>query len=527
MKRFYTFFFIGMLAASAIAQVKARYPKTRRPIAIEHGMSTDPAHASRRVGLHSTAPLTSTGSPKIPVILVQFQDMRFISGLPEGDSCKSEADELIVNDYFTKYANGLGDGGYYRGHGSRGAITEYFRDQSDGQFTPEFTVVGPVTLSNGYAYYGKNNSNGKDSNTSAFYKEAIQKAQEKNVDWTVFDNDKNGSVDMAFFVFAGAGENGDDDENTIWPHELPSGGTIGGVKYGCYACCNETYKNKADGIGVFIHELSHALGLPDFYDYNYEAYGLDYWDIMDSGCYCQNGYAPCGYSTYEKDFMGWQSLITLDMDQPQHLTLQPVSLGGNGYKMMNPENANEYYIIENRQNKRWDAYIGRGTNDNTCHGLLVSHINYTQSAWTGNRLNTCSQETQRYTIVPADEDLYSYMNVNDSITYRLFMISAASDPFPGLLDVTALESNKQPVYTTTGETPGELNQPLRNIKENEDGSIELDYCPRGVNPPSTGLVEISTETPDVTVYDLQGRKMQQKVLPAGIYIINHRKVLVK
>ncbi len=527
MKRFYTLLLIGALATSAMAQVKARFPKSRYPIATIHDEGSDVSEARRRVGLHSSAPLTSFGSPKVPVILVQFQDKRFISGLPEGDSCITEADEQVVNEYFRKFANGLGDGNYYSGHGSRGAIMEYFRDQSDGLFTPQFQVFGPVTLANGYAHYGQNNGNGKDTNTNAFYTEAIQKAQALNVDWTVFDNDNNGSVDMAFFVFAGPGENADGDENTIWPHEKPSGGTIGGVSYGCYACCNETYQGKPDGIGVFIHELSHALGLPDFYDYDYKAYGLDYWDIMDSGCYCQSGFMPCGYSAYEKDFMGWHPLVTLDMDKPQHLRLDPVSLGGDGYKMVNPENANEYYIIENRQNKRWDGYIGRGTDKQSNHGMLVSHINYSQSAWTGNRLNTCSQETQRYTIVPADEDLYSYMNVNDNSTYRLFMISAASDPFPGLLNVTAMESNKQPVYTTTGETPGELNQPLRNIKENEDGSIELDYCPRGVNPPSTGLVEISTETPDATVYDLQGRKVEQRILPAGIYIINHRKVLVK
>ena len=37
-------------------------------------------------------------------------------------------------------------------------MSDYFRDQSYGQFEVEFDVVGPVTTANGYAYYGRNTS---------------------------------------------------------------------------------------------------------------------------------------------------------------------------------------------------------------------------------------------------------------------------------------------------------------------------------------------------------------------------------
>ena len=92
-------------------------------------------------------------------------------------------------------------------------------------------------------------------------------------------------------------------------------------------------------------ELGHALGLPDFYDTKGKEYGLDYWDIMDTGCYCGDAYHPCGFSAYEKDFMGWRKLVELKRDEEVSLTLMPVSAGGTGYKMKNPANFIFFYLF--------------------------------------------------------------------------------------------------------------------------------------------------------------------------------------
>ena len=156
-------------------------------------------------------------------------------------------------------------------------------------FKPKFHVIGPVTLDKGYAHYGENASFYTDKNINEFFSEALTKAQAIQASWEDFDNDGDGVVDMAFFIYAGEGENGCDDPNTIWPKEMESGGTINGTAYGAYACCNEVFDGATDGTGTMCHELSHALGLPDFYDTNYKMYGMDYWDLMDSGNYCENG----------------------------------------------------------------------------------------------------------------------------------------------------------------------------------------------------------------------------------------------
>jgi len=574
MKRIYTLLLLSAAALTMNATVKPRYrTATTAPwVQTEESADADHHHQRRTVGVHDLASLGSMGSPNIPVILVQFADKKFISGLPEGEQCETQEQADMVGDFYDLFCNGLrDDAGYCTEIGSFGAIREFFRDQSAGQFTPNFHVIGPVTLDQGYAYYGKNSGSRKDVNIKEFYKESLLKAQELQEDWTIFDNNGDGTIDMAFFIFAGEGENGGGGANTIWPKEEANGGTIEGVQYGCYACCNETYKEETDGIGVFVHELSHALGLPDFYDYNYVAYGLDYWDVMDSGCYCQDGAHPCGYSAYEKDFMGWQPLITLSPEEAQHLVLAPQHAGGQAYKIVSPDNANEYFIIENRQNELWDTYIGRGTERTKMHGLLISHIDFTQGSWTGNRLNS-TLNRQRYSIIPADGDIYSYMNVTNAAEYNDFYLSVIGDLFPGAHGVTewlgtesvdmAYRTTEEVTETVTETIDGEevthevtntveviktqtlpvtyngseLNQPLRNIVELEDGTIELDYCPDGKVPTAIAAAPVCDQR-NATLYTLSGQaigtvRMQGQhpnldALPAGIYIVNKQKYVVR
>lgn len=416
---------------------------------------------TRAIGSQETAPLTSMGTPSVPVILVQFADKKFTAGTDDAD----------VNRFYNLYCNGDGSGNNYTGGGSYGSIKDYFTAQSDGLFKPEFHVIGPVTLDKGYAHYGENSSFYTDKNINEFFSEALTKAQAIQTSWEDFDNDGDGVVDMAFFIYAGEGENGCDDPNTIWPKEMASGGTINGTAYGAYACCNEVFDGATDGIGTMCHELSHALGLPDFYDTNYKMYGMDYWDLMDSGNYCENGRTPCGYSSYQKDFMGWKKLIALSPDTPQKITAEPLSKGGNGYKITNTENPNEFYTLENRQNDGWDKYIGYSTRNDGHHGLLITHIDYDANKWMANRVNTDASH-QRLTLIPADGTLDSYMHVASADDLEEYLLSAGGDPYPGTNNVHELADDKAVVYTQSGK----MNQPIRDIEEDENGTITFKYC---------------------------------------------------
>lgn len=417
--------------------------------------------STRAIGSQETAPLASTGSPSVPVILVQFADKKFTSA----------ADDSDVNRFYDLYCNGDGSGNNYTGGRSYGSINDYFTEQSEGLFNPRFQVIGPVTLDYGYAYYGENSSFYADRNITQFFSEALTKAQSIQPSWEEFDNDGDGIVDMAFFIYAGEGENGCEDPNTIWPKEMSSGGSINGTEYGAYACCNEIFNGATDGIGTMCHELSHALGLPDFYDTNYKMFGMDYWDLMDSGNYCEDGYTPCGYSSYEKDFMGWKQLKKLDSDTPQKITVLPMDKGGCGYKIVNKENPDEYYTLENRQNNGWDKFIGYSSSQDKHHGLLITHVDYDSWAWRNNQVNT-DVSHQRLTLIPADGSLDSYMYVRGEDDLADYMLSAGGDPYPGNYGVHELADDKATVYTTSGR----MGQPIRDIEENGDGTITFKYC---------------------------------------------------
>lgn len=144
------------------------------------------------------------GSPRIPVILVNFSDEK----LTVTETARG------IADYYDKYCNGTRDGILYTGAGSRGAVRDYFAQQSDSLFLPEFEVIGPVTLDKPMAYYGENSPSGaKDIRFSEFCSEALEQATTLVSDFkTRFDNDGNGTVDLAFFHicrFTGIGSRSD------------------------------------------------------------------------------------------------------------------------------------------------------------------------------------------------------------------------------------------------------------------------------------------------------------------------------
>jgi hypothetical protein len=165
-----------------------------------------------------------------------------------------------------------------------------------------------------------------------------------------------------------------------------------------YACSSEL-KNASgtemDGIGTFVHEFSHVLGLPDLYNtVNSWDTNLENWDVMDAGCYNgpgKNGDVPPIYSAYEMFYMGWlvpeiltrcanYSLAPLHGSQKKaYLVARDNSHNLNG---QNP-NATEFYMIENRQQNSFDTYLPGS-------GLLITRINFNKSKWDYNTVNNSS-----------------------------------------------------------------------------------------------------------------------------------------
>ena len=480
---------------------------------------------ARRIGSQATAPLPAKGSPVIPVVLVNFQDSVFSVGKTNEE----------IRAYYDLYCNGTMDGKRYTKHGSYGSVRDYFVAQSDSLFQPEFVVIGPVTLDNPVATYGRNSKASKDLGYATFRKEVIAQAVSMyNGDWSVFDNKGrgNGYVDMLFFIYAGCGENTvQENPDLIWPKEstspervtLPSGQSITISTFGCspenrpkrLTENGPVISAAPDGIGVMCHELSHALGLPDFYDTKEGGtnFGMDVWSLMDYGCYMSNSKCPVAYTAYERDFMGWRHLQEISEAGPY--TLAPIaSPEGVGLKIVNPENQNEYYVLEARLNSGWDTALS-----SFGKGLQVTHVDYNSSKWNGNSLNQDAKH-QRMTIIAANNNYngsgVQNANLRETWAGNLF-------PFEQNDSLTANSIPAATVYTDSKYMPHSLTQ----IKISEDAqhvSFMLDghlydaICDLSDGKDS-GLYSTSG------IFDLTGRRIATTLRP-GIYIRDGKKIYI-
>ena len=402
-----------------------------------------------------------TGSPKSLVILVNFKDLKF---------------KYTLED-FQKMLNVSG----YSENGGVGSARDYFIASSDSVFSPQFDCYGPVTVSQGYAYYGGNSGSSSSIHASQMVIEACNLVEEMGIDMAQYDTNNDGRLDNVFIYYAGHNEAEHGGENTIWPHRsiIMSGDRVGGKLIYDYACSSElrgASGNSMCGIGTFCHEFGHVLGLPDYYDTGYNYYTVGTWDIMCSGSYNGNGKTPPTYTSGERFQLGWLTPIQLKDAGPY--TLEPLETSNTAYLIAasdhnmswsNPS-PSEYWLLENRQALGWDAPSSAlpGT------GMLIWHIDYSSSAWGANEPN--NHLPLRYDIEEA---------------FGAKGYSTASDPFPGKANITQ--------FTPMLHNGTIVEQPLLDIAQ-EGNNIIFTFKSSGDDKfmflPTTLPVIESTYNPD-------------------------------
>ena len=403
--------------------------------------------APRRIGTHE---IPVSGTPRIPVLLVQYKDIKFKS---------NHGKSAFTNGYVT------GDK----------SVQQYFSDQSNTQYVPQFEVFGPYTLSKNRSEYG-GNSGGRDKGVGAMVAEAVKMATDVN--FGNYDNDGNGDCDVVIVLYAGVGEARAYNvvPESVWPTQWdlysanyygdgPGSFAQNGKTINHFAVFNELNgssdnSTKLEGIGTFCHEFSHCLGLPDLYEtntYKQGYYGMGSWSLMDYGCYNADGYTPIGYSAYEKEFMGWLT-YTKPVKNTKYTLPQLNSGNDKAVKVTSPLNSNEYYVLENRAKQGWDKYI-RG------EGMMVTHVTYVASRWQDNSVN--NQQIQLCTIIPADNSLSSANVTSDLWPYGSHTELTNSSTPAATLYMTASGS--------LSSNAGTMDQPLTEITRNSDGTVSFWY----------------------------------------------------
>lgn len=486
---------------------------------------TSTADGLGQYGVSAKGAVQSIGSPVLPVVLVNFADKSF---LPEDTPEK-------MDRFFNEE-------GYHDEPMAKGSVRDYFVAQSGGMFSPTFKIVAQVTLPNGYAYYGKDGSNGStDPNTSTFVKEALAEAS-KTVDFSAYRTEGTTDIPMVALIYAGPGQHSafeDGNSDYLWAKFQQASYSVndGASTVRSFFIGNEVLQQygsgpnditgaSLDGVGLFAHEFGHALGLPDFYNTQGSSKfkTMGYWDIMDYGQYYKDDYLPTAYTAYERSYMGWLKVTELT-DSAQFVRLLPVNgttdetlTGERACVIRNPEQPNEYYLLAYHQPNTWQE---KAMGD----GMLVLHIDYNQSRWNGNTVNT-DEAHQRYAFMPADgvkEGTSTTVDMNATALFRGYR----NDLFPLETDTltrNSLEADDMPLFNGT---KGKLNAPIYNIAR-ENGSITFSY----LDPTLTSIgnvIENSQATNASTItYDLTGRRVESiRHASPGIYIVGGKKVFKK
>lgn len=387
----------------------------------------------------------TTGEIRGLIILVQFSDVKFKSSDPQAD--------------FSRYMNEEG----YHENGMHWSVRDYYVANSMGAFKPTFDVAAPVTLSNNRAYYGTlqisyDGTNYYDYPDSAFI-EAIKLIKQRgDVDFTLYDNDGDQKVDFVYMIYAGIGEADTGIEYAIWPqaayvNPIAVAGNCSGWSRNCYyvshyACSNEISGNAyahdtstkiLAGIGTFVHEYGHVLGLPDFYnteDMNDQSTPF-IWSLMDMGeynSYAENdllaGTAPPRLTAFERYSLGWLTPRVLEK-QNGEITLYGIDQ--NDAILIPSTNKNEYFFLDYRA--KYDEIAPLPNS-----GMLVWRVSYNASAWDNNKVNV--KDAYRMNLIRSDKDDGLQTVRNGWYTYRAPTLedeNLKGDPFPGIKDVTEFD----------------------------------------------------------------------------------------
>ena len=350
----------------------------------------------------------------------------------------------------------------YTEGGATGSARDYFMDQSEGRFTPVFDVYGPVKLPGSVASYGRNKTRSlNDADAPQMVVDACN-GLAKLIDFSKYDYDNDGNVDLVFIIYSGYNEAQGANSNTIWPHawDIYYGGkelTLNGKNIRKYACTSELrgYTGKQiDGIGTFCHEFSHCLGLPDLYDTKSSGYaGPGSWDLMDKGSYNNKSRTPPYMSAYERSFIGW--VTPRELVEPGDYTLRHLD---DCHTISNPDNPDECFMLENRQPVKWDAALPG-------HGLLITHIDYDEEVWADNVVNSSAGGPHPHIqIVPASGTL---AKINDAA-------------YPGLANKNEFSCQTNPSPTFWDRT--QARKSITGIKENEDGTLSFNFSIDPVRP---------------------------------------------
>ena len=280
-----------------------------------------------------------------------------------------------------------------------GSVRDYYIESSGGKFKPTFDIY-PVKLSQNFSNY---NSESKFilSSIDVMVERADFKARaskyEKVIPFVILhptSKEQASKINSGFF-------------NHMYSLQYSAGKIYSknGYSFNNYAFVSQKAENKPNAtstkdvamLGAFIHEFSHVIGLVDLYSTDANGYAtvgpLPY-DVMALGLRNGNGGYPPTFSAFEREAMGWLKPTEIVKSDSVY-ELKNLSQM-QAYAVSNPNNKNEYFIIEYRPAVGFDSKIGSSSYSGKQgkNGVLIWYIDYDARAFASNDPNS-NQSHQR------------------------------------------------------------------------------------------------------------------------------------
>jgi M6 family metalloprotease-like protein len=299
--------------------------------------------------------LRSTGDNKMLVILIDFPD-------------------AVHDPNQTRYEVNRGFNGPRDNDFPQDNVHDFYNRSSYGKFNLTADVYNWCRASHPREYYDT------FDNLRALPSECMSKL-DPTVDFTQYDNDKDGDIDILNIVYAS------NKDSTYWGGFIMAGTSATWDSLPLDNIIVSPYNNDMASVSgdfypfISNHEIGHALGLTDYYDYEPSVGpcgGIGGFDLMSN--------APIDHNSFSKYLLDWIDPLVIT-DGEHIVELKPSSESPDAVLIL-PKDANdtnsEFFMIQTRSphigndnaSYRW-WYIRNWSEYWSSTGLAIWHVDAT------------------------------------------------------------------------------------------------------------------------------------------------------
>lgn len=279
----------------------------------------------------------TTGAYKGLCLLVQFPDVA-------GTLTRTQVDDFCNKQGYSEFNN-------------NGSVCDYFYSVSDQKLQYTNIVTAYYTTQNNRAYYTDPQVS-FGTRARELIVEALTHLKTNGFDFSPLSSDSDGFVYALNIFYAGSRIN--NWSEGLWPHSWALASPFVASATKKFFDYQITDMGSQLTLGTFCHENGHMVcDYPDLYDYGYESNGVGDYSLM---CFGGPETNPTQVDAYLKYTAGWASKVTT-LTAGMTAT---VAAGKNDF-LLHRKNANEYFIVENRQRSGRDAGLPDA-------GLAIWHV---------------------------------------------------------------------------------------------------------------------------------------------------------